>query len=170
MLAVCVGMCAAGFYFGQNIPFSQQWPLFEALRTTAAIVFAVVGAWLAIIYPERLKFSFGRNTGRSRGNANAGVLLYPAVYSTVILVCILFIGILAPILKQIPFFIAEREFCRGLSFLALTMLTLWQIAVVIMTAIPADMIKSSVDREQATDDVLQDRSRLVRSRQPRPPQ
>lgn len=167
---VCVGMCAAGFYFGQNIPFAQQWPLFEALRTTAAIVFAVVGAWLAIIYPERLKFSFGRNTGRNRGSANAAVLLYPAVYSTIILICVLFIGILAPILKQIPAVMAHLPLCRGLAFLALTILTLWQIAVVIITAIPADMVKSSVDREQATEEVLQQRSRLIRNRGPGSPQ
>lgn len=42
-------------YFGKNVPFSSQWPLYEALRTTASIIFAVVGAWFAIIYPERLK-------------------------------------------------------------------------------------------------------------------
>lgn len=45
---------------GENVSFAQQWPLFEALRNTASIIFAAVGAWLAIIYPERLKMSFGR--------------------------------------------------------------------------------------------------------------
>jgi hypothetical protein len=158
-------MCAAGFYFGRGIPFAQQWPLFEALRTTAAIIFAVVGAWLAIIYPERLKFSFGKKSSRNKGSANVGVLLYPAVYSTIILICVLFIGILAPILKQIPIIMVQVVIFRGLSFLLLTVLTLWQIAVVIMTAIPADLVKSNVDEEQATQEVLQQRSRLVRTRE-----
>lgn len=63
-IATSLVAVGTGYYFGKNVPFHEQWPLYEALRTTASIIFAVVGAWLAIIYPERLKFSL-------RGNGTA---------------------------------------------------------------------------------------------------
>lgn len=56
-----VGLLVLALIYGRNIRFSEQWPLFEALRNTAAIIFAVIGAWAAIIYPERLKIAFEEN-------------------------------------------------------------------------------------------------------------
>lgn len=156
------GMSYAGFYYGRYIPFVQQWPLFEALRNTAAIIFAVVGAWLAIIYPERLKLSFGKSANITNGSENVGLLLTPAVHSTIILVCLLLIGICAPILKQIPGILNYVEIFRGLSFLTLTILTLWQVVIVIMTVLPADMVKSNFDKEQSTKRVLANYGKLRR--------
>jgi hypothetical protein len=155
-------ICIAGFYFGQKIPFAQQWPLFEALRNTAAIIFAVVGAWLAIIYPERLKISFGRSPSiGGSGNDNVGLLLTPAVHSTIILVCLLMIGILAPLMKQIPGVLAHVEILRGVSFFILALLTQWQVAIVIVTIIPADLIKSNFDREQSERNMIAAQNSLV---------
>lgn len=158
-------LCVAGYYAGRHIPFSAQWPLYEALRNTAAIIFAVVGAWLAIIYPDRLKLSFGRTTNTS-GSGNIGLLLTPAIHSTIILVVLLLIGVLAPILKQVPPLALYLEECRGLSFLLLTTLTLWQIVIVVMTIIPADMVKSSTDQDMAKKKVLDHQNKLTRQYNP----
>lgn len=166
MALIAIAMCVAGAYYGQNVPFATQWPLFEALRTTASIIFAVVGAWLAIIYPERLKLSFGKKDGKGKAAGNVGILLYPAIYSTIILVCILFIGIAAPIVKQIQGLAGHTSVLRGVSFAILTLLTLWQIAVVIMTIIPAHLIKSNLDGEAAREEVLGHKSRLAQQHTP----
>lgn len=53
-------MIGVAWYLGANIRFEEQWVLYEALRTTASIIFAVVGVWLAIVYPERLKSPFSQ--------------------------------------------------------------------------------------------------------------
>lgn len=157
-----VAICAAGYYLGQNIPFAQQWPLYEALRNTAAIIFAVVGAWLAIIYPERLKISFGRRpAAAAAGNDNVGLLLTPAVHSTIILVCLLMIGILAPLVKQIPGILEYVNLMRGVSFSILALLTQWQAAIVVVTILPADLIKSNFDREQSERDLRAAQNSLV---------
>jgi uncharacterized membrane protein len=92
------------YCFGKSIPMSQQWPLYEALRTTASIIFAVVGAWLAIIYPERLRMSLRNDGGGSEtGGSRIGVLLFPAVHSTCILCVILISGLALPLLKQVGY-------------------------------------------------------------------
>lgn len=48
---LAVAAVLAGAWFGRKVPFAEQWPMYEGLRTTAAIIFGVIGAWLAIIYP-----------------------------------------------------------------------------------------------------------------------
>ncbi|BBL31224.1 hypothetical protein [Pantoea ananatis] len=146
-------------YFGQNVPFANQWPLFEALRTTASIIFAVVGAWFAIIYPERLKKSFrGGGSGSDINGSGITRLFTPIVHSTVILASILVIGVAAPIIKQFSFVIEYKEICRGFSYTVLVFLTLWQLLTVLYSLIGPDMVKrhnSAQERaKQAADSIM----------------
>ena len=123
-------------YFGKNVPFSSQWPLYEALRTTASIIFAVVGAWFAIIYPERLKKSFRGGSSASESNGSGITRLFtPIVHSTAILASVLIIGVVAPLVKQIPFFIDHKDIFRGASYAILVFLTLWQLLTVIIVSL-----------------------------------
>jgi type VI protein secretion system component VasK len=157
-----VGLCSAGYYYGRTIPFAQQWPLYEALRTTASIIFAVVGAWLAIIYPERLKLSFREGKKSGVANGNLGLLLTPAIHSTIILVLLLLIGICAPLLKSVPELRSHVELFRGISFVTLTILTLWQITIVVMTLFPAETIQAHVAKEAAKEEIEQHYGKLHR--------
>lgn len=148
LLAVALLSLAAAYVFGRAVPVSEQWPLFEALRTTASIIFAVVGAWLAIIYPDRLKFSF-RGGDAPRGNgAKFTALMTPVVHSTAILAAILVIGVAAPILRRVPFLLEHVEVCRGVAYVLLTALTEWQLVTVLLTLFPAHLIKASADEEE----------------------
>lgn len=149
-----IGLLVLGFIYGQNIRFSEQWPLFEALRNTAAIIFAVIGAWAAIIYPERLKLAFEENgkaakTSSSKTSSSKGIemLMTPIFHSTFLLAIILLVGILAPIVKQFEFVSKWINLFRGLSFSTLSALTLWQIFIVIKTLFPAEAILSASQRE-----------------------
>ena len=109
------GLLVLGFIYGQNIRFSEQWPLFEALRNTAAIIFAVIGAWAAIIYPERLKLAFEENGKVAKTSSSKGIemLMAPIFHSTFLLAIILLVGILAPIVKQFEFVSKWTNLFRG---------------------------------------------------------
>ncbi len=129
-------------YLGKNVPFALQWPLYEALRTTASIIFAVVGAWFAIIYPERLKKSFRGGITSSDSNGSGITRLFtPIVHSTAILSAILIIGVAAPLIKQFDIVNENRGLCRGLSYAVLVILTLWQLFTVLYSLVGPDMIK-----------------------------
>ncbi|WP_421116107.1 hypothetical protein [Stenotrophomonas sp. AS1] len=147
---VTIFMVGAALWFGRSIPFQQQWPLFEALRATAAIIFAVVGAWLAIVYPERLRLSF---TGLSKPadpvNDKFTTLFTPIAHSTIILGLVLLAGIAAPIAKQVPLILEYKEWARTTSFVLLVVLTLWQVWTVVLTLYPADLIKSQADKDMS---------------------
>lgn len=142
----------AGWCLGGGIPFSEQWPLFESLRTTAAIIFAVVGAWFAIIYPERMK-GIIKEPFVEKVKVGEGIdkLFSPIVHSTVILCAVLFIGVLAPIVKEIDFFLQHKVLMRKASYGILITLTFWQIWTVLVTLIPALLLKNASD-QQALDD------------------
>ena len=154
------GIVMIAFYQGQDVPFSEQWPLYEALRTTASIIFAVVGAWLAIIYPERLKLSFQQVTSdRPVTNGGLSRLFTPVVHSTTILCIILFLGVMAPLLKRVDILQEHVAIFRGISYGVLTALTLWQLWTVVLSLIPADIVKSHVDHEDRRNRTIDQRKR-----------
>lgn len=155
-------LVVASFYYGQNIPFSKQWPLYEALRTTAAIIFAVVGAWLAIIYPDRLRYAFlGKKAGEVRSNGAMDKVLSPAVNSTAILCVILLLGVIAPIVSQFNFLTSWTRELRGMSYAILALLTLWQLGTIFMTLPIADQVKSESDKEILKEKTKKDIFSLV---------
>lgn len=133
---------------GRHVSFSEQWPLYEALRTTASIIFAVVGAWLAIIYPERLKYAFRNPPNNTpKQQTNMGRLLSPAIHSTAILCVVLIVGVVAPLMVQTTYLIRWHTELRGASYVLLVLLTLWQLGTIILTLIPADQIKTNSDKD-----------------------
>lgn len=147
----CIAIVLLAGYLGRNVAFAVQWPLFEALRTTASIIFAVVGAWFAIIYPERLKKSFRGGTAE---NSGPGIhrLFTPIVHSTAILATVLVTGVVAPLLKQFDWLLSHREIFRGLSYGLLVFLTLWQLLTVLFSLIGPDMVKRHVSRQDRADE------------------
>ena len=52
---IAAGLSVASFHKGKKVDFETQLLLYDALRNTSGIVFAVMGAWIAIIYPEVVK-------------------------------------------------------------------------------------------------------------------
>ena len=158
----------AGGWLGRSVPFSEQWPIFEGLRTTAAIIFGVIGAWLAIIYPERLKLSFKSDTKKSDREKENGLsqLFTPVVNSTLILGVVLTIGVIAPIAKRYPLSL-NVELMRGLSYSILVALTLWQLWTVLLTLRPANTIKSFADQEDEKQRVIASLTKLSSKSDPK---
>jgi len=147
VLLLALTLIGLGGWYGRVVPFAEQWPMFEALRTTAAIIFAVIGAWLAIIYPERLKLSFRDEKAKPTSPSNgSGELFTPVVNSTYILCVILVLGAVTPVLRRhgLP---GDIAIWRGVSYGLLISLTLWQLWTVLLTLGPADRIKSFMDRD-----------------------
>ncbi len=148
----CVGslvIVILAFWLGRRVPFEDQWPLYEALRTTASIIFAVVGAWLAIIYPDRLKLSFRQPAEVKSANGGSMARMFtPIVHSTAILCLVLLIGIIAPLLKRIDVLLAHVEVMRSLSYGTLAALTLWQLWTVVLSLVPADVVASRANHDE----------------------
>ena len=157
-----VSAVGAGGWLGRDIPFVEQWPMYEGLRTTAAIIFGVIGAWMAIIYPERLKLSFKPvQNKKPHTETGLGQLFTPVVNSTLVLSFILLIGVVAPIVKRYPIAF-DLQWARGISYGTLVALTLFQLWTVLLTLVPANAIKSYADDEDAKKQLHESLTKLVK--------
>lgn len=147
-LAIFLAISVAVYMYAPVVKFTEQWPLYEALRTTASIIFAVIGAWIAIAFPERLRLLTGSaKEGEKSTNGRMLDLFAPVVHSTIILCVILIVGVTAPILKGLELDAMKVEYLLRLSFGGLVFLTLWQVWTVVLTLIPADVLKTAMDRD-----------------------
>lgn len=143
------------FYFGGTIAFKDQWPLYEALRATSSIIFAVIGAWLTILYPEALKKIFTKGAIFTGSNADSIELLISNIrYSSLILGAVLLVGFLAQIAKQILFLHSYASYLRAFSFGSLGALTFLQIWTLLMTLAQAEMAREDVNVSTSRQDAI----------------
>jgi hypothetical protein len=157
---ICVGGTTASalicIAYGSAVPFQEQWPLFEALRTTASIVLAVIGAWLSIIYPKALQAAFSRTQRLSDSDSRSLDLMIATIrISTGILVAVMFLGLFAKILQQIPAIVEYTSELRAASFGLLGALTFIQFWTLMLTLAQAHIAQNDViaekERKKAID-------------------
>ena len=132
---------------GMGIPFSDQAPLYEGLRNTAGIIFGVMGAWLAILYPAAFqKFSKPGERGLTTDEEKqVKRLFHPLVCSTVVLALTVLVLFLGPLFRTYRFAIDHADVLRGVSFGVIGVMTVMQIWTVILTLVPTDMLKRQLD-------------------------
>ncbi|PRG26371.1 hypothetical protein C6Q35_05525 [Burkholderia multivorans] len=59
------------------------------------------------------------------------------------------LGICAPLLKEVPAVRPHVEVARGVSFVILSVLTIWQVVIVFMTLFPAQIVQEQIAKENA---------------------
>jgi hypothetical protein len=147
---------------GRAIPFSEQWPFYEALRTTAAIVFAVMGVWVTLLYPQALELVIKRrNFDKSPEEDRIRALLLPVKLSTAVLIVVLLVGPLSVLLKHLPILTDELPLARGSSFGFLVFLTFAEMAAVFLTLWPIDSAKAELNAARCNKESDEARFKLV---------
>jgi hypothetical protein len=136
------------FYLvGGDIPISEQIPLYDSLRNTSAIIFGVMGAWIAILYPNALLKIYGKLEieNSEKESKNIRQLISPMILSTFIVSFVLIVGLASPVLRRITFMQQHTELLRSLSFAFLGVLTFLQLWALLSTLAPSNMIQKSID-------------------------
>ena len=155
MLIIAAFSVIAG-WAGRAIPFAEQWPFYEALRTTAAIVFAVMGVWVTLLYPKALETVISRRShDGSPEEERIRALLLPVKLSTTVLIAVLMVGPLSVWLKHLPIVADVLPLARGSSFGLLIFLTFAEMAAVFLTLWPIDSAKAELNaarRNQSNDE------------------
>lgn len=145
LLCVLVSLCC--FLTGNNISISEQLPIYESLRNTSAIIFGVMGAWIAILYPNALLKIYGKIEilEAERQSKNIRQLISPMILSTIIVSLVLVVSLVAPVLRKISFLLQYKSIVRSISFSLLGSLTFLQLGALIATLVPSDMIQKSIE-------------------------
>lgn len=142
-------VAAAGYYFGKAVPLADVWDYFEALRTTGSIVFGVMGALLAIVYPEVVKRGFRpQEKGPSGELTNITYITNPLAQSAILLILLVLLG---PIFAWAKTHFNNAETARSVAFMLLAMLSAWQVWILVLVLRPLDLLHthSSVEQERA---------------------
>lgn len=145
------------FVLGRGISFSEQMPIYDGLRNTSAIIFAVMGAWIALIYPRKLSQAFGRKPydEKKKDIDDINRLFKPMVYSTIILIIVVGMAFIVPLGKQISSLHPYKDIFRSISFGSIAALTILQFWSLILTLVPSDEIKDSVDDVREREKILE---------------
>ena len=94
------------WFFGKDVPYQDLSDIFDSLKDTAAIIFAILGAWIAVIYPKDLKAIFHVNNSK---DIEATVVFEKLISSLIIVTFTLIVMIasmpIMALIKNIPFFL-----------------------------------------------------------------
>jgi hypothetical protein len=146
-LLVLAGV-AAGGWAGQAVPMAVQWTIFDGLRTTAAIVFTVVGIWIALIYPDVLQNISAWRQGRTQQTPRLSRLFEPLVESAFIVGVVTFIALVKPLAGQLRLVPEATTAIRAVSFGLLVALTLLQLRSLLASISPFMTVLQRVGIEE----------------------
>lgn len=151
------GIIISSIVLGGGITFKEQMPIYDGLRNTSAIIFAVMGAWIALLYPGKLSQAFGKKPYKEKENDIDQIkrLFRPMIYSTIILMVVIGVSFGVPLAKQISFLHPNKEVFRALSFGVIALLTLLQFWSIILTLVPGDAIKDDLDDLKSREEMLE---------------
>lgn len=152
LLALVIVAAAVGaFFVGQNLPADMQLDLYSALRDTSAIVFGVMGAWIAIIYPESLSKIYRSSQRKEAENEvkSVGRLIKPMIVAAIIVASALIAQFSAPILQSIDSLSPFYPKIRGLSFSLLILLFGFQLVTLLEVMLVTFFFRREVRAKQA---------------------
>ena len=151
------GIIISSVVLGGKITFNEQMPIYDGLRTTSAIIFAVMGAWIALLYPGQLSQAFGQKPYKEKENDIEQIkrLFRPMIYSTIILMIVIGVSFGVPLAKQITYILPYRDVFRAVSFGVIAFLTLIQFWSIILTLVPGDTIKDDLDGIKSREEMLE---------------
>lgn len=120
-------------YFGQSISLSKQRPLYEGLLTVAAIIFAVIGAWITIIIPRAIdKVVIQKQLLPDSEVRNLDLMVFNIKISTCIIMVVMVFGIVEQIFKLFTWSELVVSLFRAVSFGTLGFATIAQFMALLL--------------------------------------
>lgn len=158
-----VAVAAAGVYFGRKIALVDQRPLADSLRTVAAFVFGVMGAWIGILHRDGLTKMFSHVKDADAELARVRALFLPMKVAAIIIAFCLLTQAVTPILKQIPFAMRYRTGILGLNYAVLLLLVVLQLWSLLLTLLPVDTVEETIEVGNETQRSLERRQSRLRT-------
>lgn len=146
-LVLVITIAWIGYHFGAPIALKDQWPLYEALRTTTSIVFGVMGGLLALVYPDAVKNALSGNTSSTQiTDGGISQLITPCVHSAILLITLVILAPLLAWMGTLDIAVAAttvRTF-QQISFAVFCLLSYWQISILLMVLMPFDDLYTKI--------------------------
>ncbi len=140
-LAIKVAVVIGGILalsIGHKIPFSDQLEIYHSLRDFSAIVFGVIGIWLAIVFTEDLSKVFSSTSKKQaiQNSTRIQGLLYALIVSTGIVILVVLVDFFAPAVKACFQWDWMRSGLKSVSYLLLYLMTIAELWCLFMGLVP----------------------------------
>ncbi len=156
------------FKAGMEITYALQEKYFDGIRSIAAIIFGVSGAWLAITYPKALSSaeqarstdSNHRKQALADASDDAEVLL-GFVHTMIVSIIIIAVSLAVPFAKealtQWPWALEHKDYFRGSLYSLLWLLAVVQLSLLMTTLKSTYRALNELKRHLAEAEVQSDR-------------
>ncbi|WP_169294632.1 hypothetical protein [Advenella sp. EE-W14] len=140
--------------YGKNLSFNSQKEIYNSLLTISSIILTIIGIWIAIVFPDKLKITNKINKQiNNNENIEIGRFFKPLIYSTIVIIFSFLSILIGSILKSIPWVLEYKEIGRSLSLSILTALSFISIYSLYLTIALANTIKSNSDENDHANDI-----------------
>lgn len=123
------------FMYGKNVPYSDQKDILDSLKDTASIIFAILGAWIAVIYPKELQKKI-----LNMETDNNEIIFEKLIYGLILITSVLIVMIISltfiNLIKNISYFSEHKELLRSFLLLYLYGISLVQCYALLVTLMP----------------------------------
>jgi hypothetical protein len=137
---------AVSAYLGRGIPWAKQEPIYSSLFQVSAIIFGVMGAWIAILYPKTLGEILGRRGEETDQSRRARKLLNAMKWSTGIVAACLLVQLFAPLAKEVELLRRFKELIRATSMAFVALLVMAQLWTLLFSLLPIDRAEEEISR------------------------
>jgi hypothetical protein len=146
---------AVGFVWGDDVRPEVHVDLYQNLLTCSAIVFGVMGAWIAIIYPRTMEQVTDDKTLDPLEEASIYASLRPAMYtSTLVLAVVLFAAPIAAMLVEQEFYSRVEPWALKASMVCLLSLTGVQLYALLTSLAPFVITNDAITVEAKRQDAI----------------
>ncbi|RZM82877.1 hypothetical protein [Leptolyngbya iicbica] len=121
------------FAFGRNVSYAEQKEIFDSLRETSAIVFGVMGAWMAILYPGGISSLF---SNEKEASSQIIAMMNAMVSAAFTIAIILLIEFSFPIIRQFSLSVYFISLMKGASYSLIFVLIIFQVKSILLTLLP----------------------------------
>lgn len=168
LAVVVLGVAFILFTAGMHIPYESQEKYFEGIRSIAAIIFGVSGAWLAITYPKAMTSAdkARQSTAEYRKKAiqDAGddtEVLLGFIHTMIVSILVISVSLAVPFLKeglsQWGWALTYTEYFRGGLYSLLWILAVVQLSLLFITLRTTNRALRELKRHIAEAEVKADR-------------
>lgn len=139
------------FKWGGSITIESQTSSVEILQNISSVIFGVMGAWIAIVYPEALSGILKwQNTDNDKQVLAVQKILMPIKIATFVLIYTLLFFWLSPIVSRIEFFLNNKEFFRSLNYFCIGSSFILLLISIIYSFFPMEKVQNLIKRKNET--------------------
>lgn len=152
-IIILVSVVLGAMFFGAGISIDASLEIVAGLLTTSSVVLAILGALLAISYPEKIRSAIRKDRSKESTQESDGSfseIADPMMNSSALLIVLVATTVLGPLLDakfgKVP---AVQHF----FFIYVSLLAVWQMIIIFRALLPVDTIKTKVLKNEARNSI-----------------